>query len=91
MDIESDLGIDSIKKVEIISELEKQIPSCDGLTTDNIGAVRTLNDICQAILDQAGPAPAAPEEQPAVPENNTSQQISTVLLETISELTRSLL
>ncbi len=49
MNIESDLGIDSIKKVEIISELEKQIPSCQGLTTENIGSVRTLKDICTAI------------------------------------------
>jgi len=49
MNIESDLGIDSIKKVEIISELEKQIPGCEGLTTENIGSVKTLEDICNAI------------------------------------------
>ncbi|MDA3916349.1 MAG: SDR family NAD(P)-dependent oxidoreductase [Deltaproteobacteria bacterium] len=49
MNIESDLGIDSIKKVEIISELEKQIPGCEGLTTENIGSVKTLEDICSAI------------------------------------------
>ncbi|MDM8535712.1 SDR family NAD(P)-dependent oxidoreductase [Desulfobacterales bacterium HSG17] len=51
MNIESDLGIDSIKKVEIISELEKQIPSCEGLTTENISTVKTLQDICNAIQE----------------------------------------
>ncbi|HSL61553.1 MAG TPA: SDR family NAD(P)-dependent oxidoreductase [Desulfotignum sp.] len=53
MDIESDLGIDSIKKVEIISELEKQLPGTRGLTTEHIGSARTLADICQAIASQA--------------------------------------
>ncbi len=53
MDIESDLGIDSIKKVEIISELEKHLPDTSGLTTESIGSVRTLTDICQAIAAQA--------------------------------------
>jgi acyl transferase domain-containing protein/3-hydroxymyristoyl/3-hydroxydecanoyl-(acyl carrier protein) dehydratase/NAD(P)-dependent dehydrogenase (short-subunit alcohol dehydrogenase family)/acyl carrier protein len=52
MDIESDLGIDSIKKVEIISALEKELPDTEGLTTENIGSVRTLTDICQAIAAQ---------------------------------------
>ncbi|MEE4364221.1 MAG: SDR family NAD(P)-dependent oxidoreductase [Desulfotignum sp.] len=58
MDIESDLGIDSIKKVEIISELEKHLPDTTGLSTESIGSVRTLSDICQAIAAQA-PAPDA--------------------------------
>ncbi len=57
MDIESDLGIDSIKKVEIISELEKQFPKCEGLTPDTIGSVRTLKDICAAIDNETAQAP----------------------------------
>ncbi|WP_300465320.1 type I polyketide synthase [Desulfobacula sp.] len=94
MDIESDLGIDSIKKVEIISELEKQIPSCDGLTTDNIGSVRTLKDIWNAIQSQTPPAsepgpPAPPVTAVAAgdSERPDTQIVSTVLVNTISELT----
>ncbi|SDU32585.1 type I polyketide synthase [Desulfobacula phenolica] len=99
MDIESDLGIDSIKKVEIISELEKQIPSCEGLTTDNIGSVRTLKDICIAIQNEATPviettAVTNPvtESEPVVQvdikhDTYTYQTVSTVLVNTISELT----
>lgn len=97
MDIESDLGIDSIKKVEIISELEKQIPSCEGLTTDNIGSVRTLKDICTAIENESTPVfeTAAVENQvtesePVVQRDinqDTCQSVSTVLVNTISELT----
>ncbi|MCG8638893.1 MAG: SDR family NAD(P)-dependent oxidoreductase, partial [Desulfobacterales bacterium] len=102
MDIESDLGIDSIKKVEIISELEKQLPACDGLTTETIGTVRTLNDICRTIDDQA--VLSMPESvseagasskttQPAPPAdgegiNKTpSATVANILFNTISELT----
>ncbi|MCP3874531.1 MAG: SDR family NAD(P)-dependent oxidoreductase [Desulfobacteraceae bacterium] len=96
MDIESDLGIDSIKKVEIISELEKQIPSCEGLTTENIGSVRTLKEICNAIQNEETDTTETTNEKihtienpvPEKLESNTSSQIvSNVLVETISELT----
>jgi len=49
MDIESDLGIDSIKRVEIISELEKRFPSCKGLTSEHMGSLRKLKDISRSI------------------------------------------
>ena len=68
MDIESDLGIDSIKKVEIISELEKQIPSCQGLTSDSMGSVRTLKDICQSIQDPKSPFIEPPVPDPTFPD-----------------------
>ncbi len=121
MDIESDLGIDSIKKVEIISELEKKFPSCQGLTSENMGSVRTLKDICHSIQDLKSPfieAPApvlepgfnktqARETHPIEPagrmtpgtktmaweQDNESlsqrmtRHVSTVLINTISELT----
>ncbi len=94
MDIESDLGIDSIKKVEIISELEKQIPSCEGLTSDNIGSVRTLKDICLAIQNQNNASEAlasvekSTQSSPSEPSgNNNRQSVSMVLMDTISELT----
>ena len=102
MEIESDLGIDSIKKVEIVSELEKQLPSCEGLSPENIGSVRTLEDICRTIdtgqlsLPETGaetedvplksPEPTA---DPSVSErdNTVDSTVSAVLVETISELT----
>jgi acyl transferase domain-containing protein/3-hydroxymyristoyl/3-hydroxydecanoyl-(acyl carrier protein) dehydratase/NAD(P)-dependent dehydrogenase (short-subunit alcohol dehydrogenase family)/acyl carrier protein len=98
MDIESDLGIDSIKKVEIISELEKQIPKGKTLSTDHMGSVKTLNDLCIAIGEET-PAPAevtAPSEVSplsAIPAANfdagpdDSGKIFTTLVEIISELT----
>ena len=95
MDIESDLGIDSIKKVEIISELEKQIPGCEGITTESMGSVRTLQDICLAIRHQArhdNPVPQAilaDTETQTLKNSKTDlyQTVSTLLINTISELT----
>ncbi len=88
MDIESDLGIDSIKKVEIISELEKQIPSCEGLTTENIGSVRTLKDISNAIQETASITETSDQADTDTNDRADSYQaVSTILLNTISELT----
>ncbi|MEX1313263.1 MAG: SDR family NAD(P)-dependent oxidoreductase [Desulfotignum sp.] len=63
MDIESDLGVDSIKKVEIVSELEKQLPDTRGLTAENMGTARTLADICRAVAP-AGTHAADPVAHP---------------------------
>jgi len=100
MDIESDLGIDSIKKVEIISELEKAIPSCQGLTSENMGSVRTLKDICLSIQEPKSTFIETPaiettgnksqgtktdiQEQS---QTTINQNVSSVLINTISELT----
>ncbi|WP_413914913.1 SDR family NAD(P)-dependent oxidoreductase [Desulfobacula sp.] len=105
MDIESDLGIDSIKKVEIISELERKIPSCQGLTSDNMGSVKTLKDICLSIQDKKSPfmesntlktsaVKITEDKDPAIKTRNPGQDgggmdqlVSSVLINTISELT----
>jgi polyketide-type polyunsaturated fatty acid synthase PfaA len=49
MDIESDLGIDSIKRVEIISELEKSLPSVSNISPESMSSLRTLKEICSII------------------------------------------
>ncbi|MBU0972712.1 MAG: SDR family NAD(P)-dependent oxidoreductase, partial [Proteobacteria bacterium] len=93
MDIESDLGIDSIKKVEIISELERQIPDGNALTTDHMGSVKTLEDICRAIEPEMTSAETAPLAEISMPRDAASSsldlpgKIFTVLVDTISELT----
>ncbi len=63
MDIESDLGVDSIKKVEIVSELEKHLPDTRGLSPENMGTARTLADICRHVASQVPqPSGAASSE-----------------------------
>lgn len=72
MGMDSDLGIDSIKRVEILSTLQERLPGSPNIGPEHLGTLRTLGDIA-SFLDgatagapQAAPAPAA--QQPSAPE-----------------------
>ena len=45
MDMEADLGIDSIKRVEIFGALTKQYPSMAGINPSELTELRTLGEI----------------------------------------------
>jgi NAD(P)-dependent dehydrogenase (short-subunit alcohol dehydrogenase family)/acyl carrier protein len=45
MDMETDLGIDSIKKIEILSALKSKIPDSEEMDTDKLAVVRSLQEI----------------------------------------------
>ena len=64
MDIEADLGVDSIKRVEIVAALEESIPEFDGIKPDYMGQIRTLAQICDFVEEGVGvrgAATAAPD------------------------------
>ena len=50
MEIEADLGIDSIKRVEILSAVQERVPSLPAIPAAELGAMRTLRNI----LDRFG-------------------------------------
>jgi acyl carrier protein len=97
MNIESDLGVDSIKKVEIISELEKAFPDSEDLSAQRLGSVKTLGDICTAVETNQGKETSPAPEQTAAPianaqsepKNNDepAQDTLGILVNIISELT----
>ena len=45
MDMEADLGIDSIKRVEILSAFEEKMPGLASVSPDVIGEMNTLGQI----------------------------------------------
>ena len=47
MDLEADLGIDSIKKVEIFSCLEENIPGIASIPPETMGTLKTLGQIIE--------------------------------------------
>ena len=49
MGLDADLGIDSIKRVEILSALQEKFPSTTRVAADQLGTLRTLADVVQAI------------------------------------------
>jgi acyl carrier protein len=64
MDLEADLGIDSIKRVEILSELEAHFPKLATLTPDVLAEARTLAAFLTLLSDpDAEKNTAAPPSQ----------------------------
>ncbi|HMQ15329.1 MAG TPA: polyketide synthase dehydratase domain-containing protein, partial [Phycisphaerae bacterium] len=61
MDIEADLGIDSIKRLEILSTLQRRVPGLRAVDSQELGGLRTLGDM----LRQLGPEEPAPRKAAA--------------------------
>jgi acyl carrier protein len=47
MDLEADLGIDSIKRVEILSAMEEKVPSLPSIEAAILAELRTINQIAE--------------------------------------------
>ncbi|MBI4061217.1 MAG: SDR family NAD(P)-dependent oxidoreductase, partial [Elusimicrobia bacterium] len=61
MDLEGDLGIDSIKRVEILSAVSERLPNAPKVKPEHLGTLRTLKQICAYLSEGAAvsaPAPA---------------------------------
>ncbi|HAE40145.1 MAG TPA: beta-ketoacyl synthase [Candidatus Riflebacteria bacterium] len=86
MDMEADLGIDSIKRVEIMSAMQERLPDAPVVQPDQLGKLRTLTQILQYLGSNAGaPVSAAPVPQSAG--NAGAAAIKPVLIEIVSEKT----
>ncbi|TNE90021.1 MAG: acyltransferase domain-containing protein [Deltaproteobacteria bacterium] len=70
MDLESDLGIDSIKRVEILAAVQETLPGLPDVDNDTLAALRSLGDVKQHLVELTGgaPTPAAEPAPVAVPE-----------------------
>ena len=66
MQLEADLGIDSIKRVEILSTLQERVSDLPEVSTADLGELRTLGEILD-FLDGGSPSPLG-EGSPSPPE-----------------------
>jgi len=102
MDMEADLGIDSIKRVEIFGSLTAQYPEMSGIDPNELTELRTLQEIVNFVSGKSGASTiSAPAVQTTVAEvsaptapssngNNSSVDLGAlqaVLLEVVSEKT----
>ena len=89
MDLEADLGIDSIKRVEILAAVEERLPDLAAITPDEIGTLRTLRQVVERLSGgpEGGPggdggggmkAPAAPPPAGSVPHQPASELVGAV-------------
>ncbi len=60
MDLEADLGIDSIKRVEILSAVREKLPGAPQVKPEHLGTLRTLRSIADYLSQ--GMAAASPAE-----------------------------
>jgi acyl transferase domain-containing protein/NAD(P)-dependent dehydrogenase (short-subunit alcohol dehydrogenase family) len=101
MDIEAELGIDSIKRVEILSNLEEAIPNLPAVSPEIMGSLKTLGQIVE-FMNQSGssgktaepgstetvPAPSpATVEMVSESADDRAIDIEATMLEVVSQLT----
>ncbi len=98
MDMEADLGIDSIKRVEILGAMQEQYPELPSISADDLVELRTLEQIIGAFNTtvpsgvEAGVIPTAPvaESKSAsapVPAQPAAAEIQSAFLAIVSEKT----
>ena len=65
MSLDADLGVDSIKRVEILSALQERLPEAPAVKPEHLGALHTLKDVADFLAGPQAPAPAlaAPEAE----------------------------
>ncbi|MCK5913630.1 MAG: SDR family NAD(P)-dependent oxidoreductase, partial [Desulfuromusa sp.] len=87
MALDTDLGIDSIKRVEIFSALQEKLPELPAVRPEDLGVLQTLGQIidhlCQTEHQQA---PQSSSELPQLGQVDR-QQVATVLLDVIAAKT----
>lgn len=88
MDLESDLGIDSIKRVEIVSAVQEALPALPELNDEDLAALRTLGDIIDHLKDALGgqTGPDAETTDPAIAARPTAD-VSATLMQVVAEKT----
>jgi acyl transferase domain-containing protein len=66
MDLETDLGVDSIKRVEILSSVMEKAPGLPEVSAARMAGMRTLREMVAYLAEQAGsPATEATVSKPA--------------------------
>jgi acyl transferase domain-containing protein/NAD(P)-dependent dehydrogenase (short-subunit alcohol dehydrogenase family) len=89
MDIEADLGIDSIKRVEILSAMEEKMPHLPQITPDMVGTLKTLGQIGGFLTQDQPAAQASPSADPEPQSQATADSavVQDTLLSVVAELT----
>jgi len=88
MGLDADLGIDSIKRVEILSALRERLPDARPIGPEQLGELQTLGQIVEYLEDGAAPSAAAPAPTSApAPSSAATDVIATTLLEIVADKT----
>ncbi|MBY7731833.1 acyltransferase domain-containing protein [Vibrio splendidus] len=90
MDMEADLGIDSIKRVEILGTVQDQLPTLPELNPEDLAECRTLGEIVDYMNSKLAPSSETATEAPAV-ESTTSglnpEHVQSTMMEVVADKT----
>ena len=90
MELEADLGIDSIKQVEILSGLREKIPDLDELDPSRLSEMRTLGQIvafAEAEIGNSDLSQSPASSISSAPANVISANVSELVIELVAEKT----
>ena len=85
MGLDSDLGVDSIKRVEIMAALRGRLPSAPEIKPEHLGSLQTLQQVVEFL--GAGNSPASPAVAPAPAVAPDVSRASEALLAVVAEKT----
>nr|WP_269781569.1 type I polyketide synthase [Nocardia bovistercoris] len=89
-DLEADLGVDSIKRVQVIGALQERFPQLPDLGPEQLGTLRTLDQIVDLLGDSAAQAPAAqgaPAASAGIGSGPSDEELRRALQEVVAEKT----
>lgn len=98
MSLDHDLGIDSIKRVEILSALQERIPELPAFQPEELGSLHTLRDVLQladerlggtsqSLVTEAPQLPTVTQDHVAVLSPAPSAPLAPVVLQIVAEKT----
>jgi polyketide-type polyunsaturated fatty acid synthase PfaA len=86
MDMEADLGIDSIKRVEILGAVQELIPDLPELNPEDLAELRTLGEIVDYMKSKAASVAPASAQTSAAPAVDLGH-IQNVMMEVVADKT----
>jgi acyl transferase domain-containing protein/NAD(P)-dependent dehydrogenase (short-subunit alcohol dehydrogenase family)/acyl carrier protein len=89
MALDADLGIDSIKRVEILSSLQEKIPDAPAVKPEHLGTLHTLRDIVKFLgaPEPEAQAKASESPSPALAAPAANADVAGTLLSVVAEKT----
>jgi acyl transferase domain-containing protein/NAD(P)-dependent dehydrogenase (short-subunit alcohol dehydrogenase family) len=87
MTLDTDLGIDSIKRVEILSALQEKLPEAPAVKPEDLGVLQTLGQIVEYLAAGFPAASNVAALAATGPAAVDSSRVASVLLEVIAEKT----
>ncbi|MFC4128773.1 beta-ketoacyl synthase N-terminal-like domain-containing protein [Nocardia rhizosphaerae] len=90
MDLEADLGVDSIKRVQVIGALQERFPNLPNLGPEQLGTLRTLDQIADLLGagDSAGGTVATGSAATAATDTGTTSSDGAVTADTLRQALR---